>query len=79
MEYNSGRYTETDPGDRGLYLIRGEKVDRLIVGSVHEVSISPDGCKAAFIHARNTKEYFPRTKPCRTIKLINFCTGGNEQ
>ncbi|WP_156919633.1 hypothetical protein [Syntrophorhabdus aromaticivorans] len=79
VEYNSGRYTETDPGDRGLYLIRGEKVDRLIVGSVHEVSISPDGCKAAFIHARNTKEYFSRTKPCRTIKLINFCTGGNEQ
>jgi hypothetical protein len=79
VEYNSGRTTETDPGDRGLYLINGEKVQRLIVGSIHGISISPDGCKVAFVHARNTKEYFSRVKPYRTLKVIDFCSGGDKQ
>jgi hypothetical protein len=77
VQYNSGRTTETDPGDRGLYLMQGEKVERLIVGSIHGVSISPDGCKVAFVHARNTKEYFSRTKPYRTLKVINLEIGGH--
>ncbi|MES1999655.1 MAG: hypothetical protein V4446_10095 [Pseudomonadota bacterium] len=76
VQYSDGKYTETDPGDRGLYLMQGKQVQRLIVGAVHSVQISPDGCKAAFVHARNTNEYFSLKNPYRTIKLINFCQGG---
>jgi hypothetical protein len=75
VDYNSGKYTATDPGDRGLWLLDGDKVLRLIVGAVHGISVSPDGCRVAFIHAKNTKEYLSWEKQYRTIKLINFCEG----
>lgn len=78
VHYNSGKLTMTDSGDRGLYLMQGEKVQRLVVGSVYGVSISPNGCKAAFIHARNTKEYLSQTKPYRTVKFIDFCKGESQ-
>lgn len=73
--YNSGPITETNPGDRGLYLIQNEQVQRLIVGEMGHVSISPDGCKASFTHARNIKEALS-PKFATTVKLINFCQGG---
>jgi len=77
-DYNSGKYTNTDPGDRGLWLMDGDKALRLIVGAIHGISVSPDGCHVAFIHARNSKEYFSQTKPYRTVKTINFCEGGGK-
>ncbi|TAN41564.1 MAG: hypothetical protein EPN22_15040 [Nitrospirae bacterium] len=64
---------------RGLYLMKGQKVEKVLLGSIHGVSISPDGCKAAFVHARNTEEYLSQKKPYRTVKTINFCEGGSKQ
>lgn len=75
VHYNGGPLTE-EKDTRGLYLIQGEQVQRLIIGVVHHVSISPDGCKAAFIQASNVKEDISTQKPYRTVKLINFCQGG---
>lgn len=74
-DYRSGKYTSTDPGDHGLWLLQGENAERLIVGAIHGVSISPNGCKVAFIHARNSNEYFSQKKPYRTVKYIDFCKG----
>jgi hypothetical protein len=67
------RITATDPGDGGLYLMRGESYERLIVGSIEGISVSPDGCKAAFSYARNVKEDLSRKRPYRTLKIINLC------
>lgn len=77
-ECDEGKQLTGNPFDDGLLLLRGEKVTRLIVGIIEGVSISPDGCKAAFIHARNSNEYFSQKKPYRTVKFINFCKGENK-
>lgn len=76
--YSSGRFTMTDSGDHGLYFMQGDKVQRLIVGLVEGVRISPDGCKVAFVHARNAEEHDATTKPYRTVKIINFCQGDSK-
>lgn len=65
------------PFINALYSLEGEQLERLIAGSIERVTISPNGCKAAFIHARNAKESFSTKKPYRTVKLINFCQGNN--
>jgi len=75
VHYNGGPLTEKE-GTRGLYLIQGEQVQRLIVGLVGGIAVSSDGCKVAFIHARNIKEDLSTQKPYRTLKYINFCQGG---
>jgi hypothetical protein len=67
-----------DTGARGLYLMRGGSVETVLTGEIHAVSVSPDGCNAAFIHAKNTKEYLSQKKPYRTVKSINFCKGSGE-
>lgn len=77
--YNGGKMSATDPGPRGLYLIKGDHMEKVLLGSIHGVSISPDGCRAAFSHARNIKEDLSRTKPYLTVKTINFCEGRKEQ
>jgi len=64
--------------DRGLWLIDGEKSVRLIVGDMGSVAVSPGGCRAAFIHAKNIKEYFSQKNPYRTVKVIDFCEGENK-
>ncbi len=77
------RYSQENKGthhvDRGLQFIENEKSVRLITGDIGSVSVSPDGCKAAFIHANNIKEYFSQTKPYRTVKVIDCCGGENKQ
>jgi hypothetical protein len=73
MQYNSGKASMTDSGNRGLYFIQSDKVQRLIVGTVHGVHVSQNGCKAAFVHARTVEEDISIHKPYRTVKIINFC------
>ena len=76
VHYRGGPLTEKE-NSRGLYLIEGGNVSRLIVGSVHGIHISPDGCKVAFVHARNFEEDISVEKPHRTVKYIYFCQGGS--
>ncbi len=61
---------------RGLYLIEGNQVSRLIVGYVEGVHVSPDGCKTAFSHADTLEIDLSLTQPHRTVKYIDFCEGG---
>lgn len=75
--YNGGgSRSMTNSGARGLYLVKGEKIQLILGGSIHGVSVSHDGCRVAFSHAKNTKEYYSQKKPNRTLKIINLCAGG---
>lgn len=65
-----------DSGASGLYLVKGENIEKVLLGEISGVSISPDGCRAAFSHARNTAELLSQKKPYQTIKTINFCGKG---
>ncbi|TAN41565.1 MAG: hypothetical protein EPN22_15045 [Nitrospirae bacterium] len=77
--YNGGgTMSMTNTGARGLYRIKRDDMEKVLLGEIHGLSISPDGCRAAFSHARNTKEDLSLTKPYRTVKTINFCEGGNK-
>jgi hypothetical protein len=79
VQYTGGKWSVTNPGASGLYLIRGDQMEKILIGSIHGVSISPDGCRAAFAYARNAKEYLSRKKPHRTVRSINFCEGRREE
>ena len=58
------------PGDAGGYLAQDGKVLKLITGMVDQVSISPDGCKVAFLHDPYTREpVFERVK----VKVVTVC------
>lgn len=54
-----------------LFLVRGGKTERLMEGFINHISISPDGCRIAFTHAKNVMQ---RT----TLKMINICKGGDK-
>ena len=73
--YGSGgkRITLSDPGDQGLFLMFSDKYEPIIRGIIRSVSISPDGCKAAFAYARNHKENISRTRPYRTLRMVHIC------
>jgi hypothetical protein len=74
------RYSGASPmGLDGGYLIHDGKIDRIFKHIPQVIAISPDGCHVAFAHARNTKEYYSRKKPYRTLKYINFCEEGKKQ
>jgi hypothetical protein len=62
-----------DPGNDGIYFIKGNSINPVLHGLIEKIVISPDGCRAAFMHANNSSEYISRNKPFRTIKAINFC------
>ena len=61
------------PNEPGAYLIQDGKVTPLIKYPVFDVSISPDGCKAAFGHTTNMRKLGHGYDKDRTIKMIDFC------
>jgi len=71
--------TMRESGNNGLWLLQGDKAQRVIIGNIHGTSVSPDGCRVVFTHAKNVEEYLSTKKPYRTIKIINFCEGGEKQ
>lgn len=73
IHYRGGGATMTSVGPRGLYYMHGDIVKTVLWGAVHGISISPDGCSAAFVYARNTQEYLAQEMPYRTVRAINFC------
>ena len=74
-----GYLIKSNAGTSCLYLLNKQKIEKVLLGSIHGVSISPDGCQATFIHAKNTEEYLSQSKPYRTVKYINFCEGSNSK
>nr|WP_319392707.1 hypothetical protein [uncultured Desulfobacter sp.] len=56
------------------YLIEDDKIKELIkYPIIGRVSVSPDGCKAAFAHTTNIRKLAFGNDKDRTIKIINFC------
>jgi len=60
----------SDPGKSGIYFLNNDRYARAIVGVADAVSISPDGCKAAFVHEPSLDE---ARQGKRTAKMISFC------
>ena len=61
------------PGDAGGYLARNDRVTKLIPGMVDHVSISSDGCRAAFVHDPYDTMYGKDRLNRITVKAINIC------
>lgn len=55
-------------GDRGLYLATDDTVERLVFGWIPVVSVSPNGCRVAFVSGPGY--YF---EDRNTLKYVNVC------
>lgn len=81
---SGGRGDYGSVGTRGGYLLKlGENSPvRLVAGSVRNTTVSPDGCKVAFVHvlhdqagADSVKALREGKPGTRTLKMINLCQG----
>ena len=61
------------PGDAGGYLAQDNRVTKLITGLLEGVSISPDGCRVAFVHDPYDTIYGKDRLDRVTVKAINLC------
>ena len=80
-----GRAGYDTMGTAGGYLLAGKYPQRLIDGLVWNESVSPDGCKVAFVHVPHSQagadsfRALQAGKPgTRTLKMINLCAGKGE-
>lgn len=76
----SAGYSAT--GTAGGYLLAKEDPQKLISGLVWNESVSPDGCKVAFVHVLHSQAGADSAKSLRegkpgsrTIKMIDLCKG----
>jgi hypothetical protein len=58
------------PGTIGGYLVRGQEVKKVVVGLLHKVAISPDGCTAAVVNDMYEKK--PVSERTR-LQIIQLC------
>ncbi|ULA65540.1 MAG: conserved exported protein of unknown function [Nitrospira sp.] len=79
----SGPYDQV--GTTGGYLFQRGKPARLIAGLTRNISVSPDGCKVAFVHSLHSLAEADSVKALRegkpgaeTLKMIDFCAGKGE-
>ena len=63
------------PGDAGGYLFREGQVIKVITGLLDSVSVSPDGCRVAFLHDPYDTTYGKDRLERITVKSINLCQG----
>lgn len=74
--YRSGMTSALNAGRSGGYLIRDGAPRWLIKGYLHGVSVSPDGCRIAVMHAANLRADLSGPHHRRTLKVISLCQGG---
>ena len=79
----SGPYDQV--GTMGGYLLSGDRPIRLISGLTRNISVSPSGCKIAFVHALHSlaeaesARALRQGKPgTRTLKMIDLCSDKGE-
>lgn len=77
-----GRAGYDTVGTAGAYLLLGTHPQRLIAGLVWNESVSPDGCKVAFVHVPHSQAGADSAKALRagkpgtrTLKMIDLCKG----
>ena len=69
-------------GKSGGYLLREGNPERLIVGLLDNVAVSPNGCRVAFVHVLHSQAGADSAKGLRagksgsrTLKIIDLCKG----
>lgn len=77
-----GQAGYAEVGTAGGYLLVEDRPKRLIAGLVWNESISPDGCKVAFVHVLHSQAGADSAKSLRvgkpgsrTLKMIDLCRG----
>lgn len=77
-----GRAGYATAGTAGVYLLVKDHPQRIIAGLVWNESVSPDGCKVAFVHVPHSQagadsfRALQAGKPgTRTLKMIDLCKG----
>ena len=75
-----GKYDQV--GTTGGYLLADDEPKRLIPGFVRNASVSPNGCKIAFVHALHSQAEADSVKALRqgkpgtrTLQMIDLCKG----
>lgn len=70
-----GWNSDHDPGEQGVYLINGERVEKILDGTVDRMGVSPNGCRLAVANAPNnaTDHLGEYDKQFRTMKVIELC------
>ena len=66
-----GRY----PGTMGGYMLNGNEAVHVIAGRLSEVSVSPNGCRVAFVHDPSDTEYGKDRLDRITVKMADLCQG----
>ena len=59
-----------NPGVAGGYILKPGTEQKLIIGLLEDISVSPDGCQVAFLHDPYTAEPFYKRF---YVKIINVC------
>lgn len=59
------------PGAAGLYLVNGDRVEKILAGLIEDIDVSPDGCKVAI----SVNPYTSELRRSR-IKMIDVCKQG---
>jgi hypothetical protein len=66
----------------GAYLVADMHVEQLVLGDVRSVSVSPNGCRIAFVYAASlnglSQGYaaWKRGEVANTLRVIDLCHGG---
>lgn len=63
-----------DAGTVGGYLLRGEKLTKVVSGYLDSLTVSPDGCKVAFVHYPYADATLAADPAPIRLKAVDLCT-----
>lgn len=70
----AGKLEDYDAGTAALYLMNEDHAQRVITGGIEHPSLSPDGCKLAFVHVPFYEAKRVGVPGDLRLKIINFCS-----
>jgi hypothetical protein len=68
-----------DPGPHGGYYLRGNKLVKVIGGYLKSLTISPDGCKVAFVHYPYSDATIVHDPAPIRLKAVDLCPNKEEK
>lgn len=63
-----------DPGTAGGYLLRNDKLTKIVSGHLSSLTVSPDGCKVAFVHLPYPDADLVADPAPIRLKAVDLCT-----
>lgn len=81
---SGNRKSFSEPGDAGGYLYQNGAVAKVVTGSPRRVSVSPNGCRVAFVYSRSQQAQsdgyreWKKGLPGNTIRMVDLCKGGSK-